>query len=58
MALSQRDRIGAIILVGLFIFLGVAMYFLAPAKQDSYNTFEDNPIVNQRIRNLENSKSR
>ena len=53
MAISQRDQIGIVILVGLFaVLIGLYIWF-SPAKPERTYAPEDSPIVQRRLEILD-----
>jgi hypothetical protein len=54
MALSRRDRIGLLALVGLFSIFAVLLYFTVDRPSGPVRGFDNNAVVEQRIRNLQN----
>jgi len=54
--MTTRDKIGAVILVLLFVFLAGAIVLFSPPRPDKTFSPEDSPIVQQRIKNLEKSR--
>jgi hypothetical protein len=55
MAMSSKDKTGAIILVVLFIILGVMLAVFTP-RPDSAHDPSESPIIQQRIQHLERSR--
>lgn len=53
--MSSRDKLGAAILILLFIVLGVLLAIFTKRADNVYSP-GDSPIVQQRIKNLEKSK--
>lgn len=53
MALSKRDRIGAMILVGMFAVFGLLLFFTVDRPSGPIRSLENNIIVEQRIRAIE-----
>lgn len=54
--MSKRDKMGAAILIALFVALGVLLAVFTERADKVYRP-EDSPIVQQRIKNLEKSRS-
>jgi hypothetical protein len=54
MALSKRDRIGLLVLVGLFGIFGILLYFTVDRPDGPGRDFENNVVVQQRLKNLDN----
>ncbi len=56
MALNKRDRIGVLIMVGLFAVFGVMLYFTIERPDGPSRSIQNNVIIEQRMKNLENRK--
>jgi len=54
--MSKRDKMGAWLLVGLFVLLGVALYISLPKHEGEARSPEDSVVVQQRMKNLEKSR--
>lgn len=54
MALSKRDRIGLLLLVGLFCVFGILLLVTVDRPTGPSRGFQNNVIVEQRVKNLEN----
>jgi len=57
MALSKRDRIGLMLLVGLFCFFGLLMFFTIDRPANQARGFEDSVLIQQRMRMMEEKKN-
>ena len=55
-AMTARERRGVVIFVLLFLGLGTALAILLRRDSPATGTFEDNPIVEQRLINLQKSR--
>ena len=55
MAMSRRDRIGLLILVGMFCAFGILLYITVDRPSGPVRGFENNAVVEQRIKNLQNN---
>ena len=56
MPLSKRDRIGLLLLVGLFCVFGVLLYITVDRPSGPLRNFENNAIIEQRIKNQQNQQ--
>lgn len=56
MPMAQRERIGALILIGLMCILGLLLVFLMDRPDGPGRGFNNNVIVQQRLINLKKSK--
>jgi hypothetical protein len=56
MALSRRDRIGLILLVGLFCALGVLLFLTVDRPTGPLRNFENNAVIEQRMKNQQQSQ--
>lgn len=54
--MTARERRGIVVFVLLFLGLGTALALLSRRDGPATGTFEDNPIVEQRLINLEKSR--
>ena len=54
MALSKRDQIGLIVLVGLFSVFGILLYLTVDRPSGPLRDFENNAILEQRMKNQQN----
>jgi hypothetical protein len=50
--MTQKEKIGLGVLVGLFIALGLALFVTVKRPSNSGGSFENNVIIDQRVRNL------
>jgi hypothetical protein len=53
MALSKRDRIGLIMLVGLFCVFGLLMFLTVDRPSNQARGFEDSVLIQQRMRMMD-----
>ncbi len=51
--MSTRNKIGAVILVVLFVLLGVVLLWVTPRSDGPGHDPGDSPIIQQRIHHLE-----
>lgn len=56
MALAKRDRIGLIILIGLFSILGLLMFFTVERPTGPQRNFENNALVQNRFKGQNNGR--
>jgi hypothetical protein len=54
MALNKRDRIGLFVLLGLFCAFAVLLYFTVDRPSGPLRGFDNNVVVQQRIKNQQN----
>lgn len=54
MALGKRERVGVAVLVGLFVALGILLYFTIDRPEGPSRSIENNVIIEQRMKNIEN----
>ena len=54
--MTQREKIGVVVLVGLFTALGLALYLTVERPSNKNGSFENNVIIDQRIQNLNKSR--
>ena len=54
MALSKRDRIGLMVLVGLFCVFGILLFLTVDRPSGPLRNFENNAVIEQRIKNQQN----
>lgn len=50
--MTQRDKVGIAVLIGLFGALALALYFTAERPSGASRSIENNVIIDQRVRNL------
>ena len=48
--MDQREKIGALILIGLFCILGVILYFTSARPSGNTRSIENNIIVEERMK--------
>lgn len=53
--MTQKEKIGVGIIVALFVFLGVVLWITITPPADSSGSFENNVIIDQRVKNLNKS---
>ena len=54
--MTQREKVGVVVLIGLFAALGLALYLTVKRPSNKNGSFENNVIIDQRVRNLNNSR--
>ena len=54
MALSKRDRIGLLVLVGIFCVFGILLFVTVDRPTGPSRGFQNNVVVEQRLKNLQN----
>lgn len=54
--MTQKEKIGIGVIVGLFIAFGLVLYFTIPRPTGTPNSFESNVLIDQRIKNVEKSR--
>ncbi len=54
MALSARDRIGLLVLIGLFCVFGILLYITIDRPSGPQRDFQNNVVIQQRMKNLQN----
>lgn len=52
--MSTRDKVGLAIVIGIFCLFGIILALMIDRPSGPTRGFEDNVIVEQRIKNLEN----
>lgn len=57
MALNKRDRIGIIVLVGLFCLFALLLFLTVERPSNPARGFEDNVIIQQRMKALQDRQS-
>ena len=50
--MTQKEKKGIGVLIGLFLVLGLALYLSVKRPANSSGSFENNVIIDQRVRNL------
>ena len=54
--MSNKDRVGVIVIVGVLLFLGLALLITFQRPTGPLRDFDENVIVQQRIKNLERNR--
>ncbi len=54
--MTQKEKAGIGILIGLFLVLGLALYLSVERPTNKAGSFENNAIIDQRVRNLNKSQ--
>lgn len=54
--MTQRDKIGIVVIICLFAVFGVILFVTIKRPASSTGTFENNVIIEQRIKNVNNSR--
>lgn len=50
--MTQQEKIGTGIIIALFAIFGIVLYFTVTPPSGTSGSFENNVIIEQRIRNL------
>jgi hypothetical protein len=56
MAMSTRDRIGLMVLVGLFCAFGILLFLTVKRPSGPLRNFENNAVIEQRMKNQQNQQ--
>jgi hypothetical protein len=54
--MTTKDKMGLLALVGMFVMLGIVLYFTVPRQGNRSGSFSNNVFVDQRMDNLKKSK--
>ncbi len=56
MALSRRDRIGLMVLLGLFCVFGILLFLTVERPSGPLRNFENNAVIEQRMKNQQQER--
>jgi hypothetical protein len=54
MAMGKRERIGVVVLIGLFLIFGLLLYFTVERPEGPTRSIENNVLIEQRMKNIGN----
>lgn len=54
--MTQKDKIGVVVIIGLFVVLGVILFITIDRPSGSPGSFENNVIIDQRVKNVNKSR--
>lgn len=54
--MTSKEKIGVAVIIGLFVICGLILYFTIESPNGGTGSFENNVIIDQRVRNLEKSQ--
>lgn len=50
--MTQKEKVGIGVIIALFVILGIALWITIKPPASSSGSFENNVIIDQRVRNL------